>query len=249
MSQAEIHQQEGYQWSVDDAGTLTIERTEGGDGKIRLKPITESYQKFDPLTDGYDTAWGIVGYQQPWFESRNEILRVRVGDGITEIPNGAFESMKNLRTVSLPAGLKSIGNRAFLDCKSLTDITLPEGLEIIWDQAFYSCDCLTNVVLPDSLRSIGKEAFAFCNSLTRLCVPAGVTLIGEAALEHRALHELALPIAFKDNPKIFRHTFPSHPEPNPRLRIRYAKPPKAPDPGKAGDKPAKSLFARLFGKG
>ena len=193
--------------------------------------------------------YGPTVYQQPWFESRNEILRVRVGDGITEIPNGAFESMKNLRTVSLPAGLKSIGNRAFLDCKSLTDITLPEGLEIIWDQAFYSCDCLTNVVLPDSLRSIGKEAFAFCNSLTRLCVPAGVTLIGEAALEHRALHELALPIAFKDNPKIFRHTFPSHPEPNPRLRIRYAKPPKAPDPGKAGDKPAKSLFARLFGKG
>ena len=172
MSQAEIHQQEGYQWSVDDAGTLTIDKADGGDGKIRLKPITESYQKFDPLTDGYDTAWGIVGYQQPWFESRNEILRVRVGDGITEIPNGAFESMKNLRTISLPAGWKSIGNRAFLDCKSLTDITLPEGLEIIWDQAFYSCDCLTNVVLPDSLRSIGKEAFAFCNSLTRLCVPA-----------------------------------------------------------------------------
>lgn len=249
MSMAEIHPQEGYRWSVDEAGTLAIDKADGGDGRIRLEPIWEEYRRFDPMTDGYETGHGIVGYRQPWFESRNEILRVRVGDGITEIPNEAFESMINLQTVSLPAGLRSIGNRAFLGCTSLTDITLPEGLEIIWSQAFYSCKSLTNVALPDGLRSIGDEAFAFCDRLTRLCVPASVTIIGESALEHKALHELVLPIAFKDNPKIFRHTFPSHPEPNPRLRIRYVKPPKAPNPGKDGDKPAKSLFARLFGKG
>ena len=249
MSQAEIHQQDGYQWSIDDAGTLTIEKTADGDGKIRLKPITESYQQFNPMTDGYDTAWGIVGYLQPWYEHRNEIVHVRVGDGITEIPNGAFESLENLRTVSLPAGLKSIGNRAFLGCKSLTDITLPEGLEIIWNEAFSSCDSLADIALPDGLRSIGKEAFVRCENLKRLIIPAGVTCIGEGALEHRSLQELVLPIAFKDNKKIFHHIFPSHPEPNPRLRIRFVKPPKAPRSDAGGDTPAKSLFARLFGRG
>lgn len=249
MSNAQMHQEDGYQWSIDGDGTLTIEKTEGGDGTIHLAPIWEEYQRFDPLTDGSESARGIVGYRQPWFEHRNEIIHVRVGDGITEIPNGGFESLRNLQTVVLPAGLKSIGVRAFIGCKSLHRVQLPDSLEIIWDSAFYGCDSLADVALPDGLRNIGKEAFASCDNLKSLSVPAGVKLIGDGALEHRVLQDLTLPIAFKENKKIFHHIFPSHPQPNPRLRIRYVKPPKSPKSDTGGDKPAQSLFARLFKKG
>ncbi len=249
MGQAEIHRQEGYQWSVDDAGTLTLDKTDDDEGKIRLDPIWEEYRRFNSMTDGYDTGHGIVGYRQPWFEYRDQIVQVRVGDGVTEIPNGAFESAENLRAVSLPVGLKCIGNRAFAFCKSLTDIALPDGLKSIGAEAFLSCKSLTSVALPDSLYSIGAEAFAFCDSLTRLCVPAGVVIIGKEALEAGTLLEATLPIKYKDDKSIFRFTFPSRPQFNPRLLIRYAKPPKAPEPGKDGSRPAQSLFARLFGKG
>ena len=77
-------------------------------------------------------TWGYPGY----FAIKSYILKIDIGEGVTEI-----------------------GGCAFTDCTALQQVILPETLTAINYKAFKNCSQLTYINIPDSVTTIGEEAF------------------------------------------------------------------------------------------
>ncbi len=103
-------------WTLDDAGIFTV----SGEGEMKDYEV----------------------YSTPWYESRSNIKKVVIDQGVT-----------------------SIGDRAFEDCYSLTSVIIPDNVTSIGESAFVYCSGLTRVTIPDSVTSIGESAFEFCEGL------------------------------------------------------------------------------------
>ena len=104
----------------------------------------------------------------PWGSLRNEIKKVVIGDGVTNIGKYAFYECTNLTSVEMPNSVTSIEAAAFDGCKSLTSIKIPNSVTSIGDWAFYNCKALTSVEIPNSVTSIGNVAFLSCKGLTSI---------------------------------------------------------------------------------
>lgn len=134
--------------------------------------------------------------QLPWFDHREEIKKVIVGEGITSLGSYFLAVLPNEElTISLPSTLHTLGSYAFLytNVKELTlpaslgsigtscfwkssieKITFPEGLQYIEKDAFKECEALTEVVLPSTLKSLGNTAFSYCKALKTVTIKDGV---------------------------------------------------------------------------
>ena len=116
-------------------------------------------------------------WEAPWYQYRDEIFQVIIGDGITSIEDNAFCDCKELNRITLPDSVTSIGNLAFDGCESLNYITLPKNLEEISAFMFANCYNLFEVEIPDSVNKIGVCAFQSCTNLTSIVIPDGVERI------------------------------------------------------------------------
>lgn len=180
------------QWSFDKtAGTLTIT----GTGEM------------------YDFQNGVFA---PWHSFCDEILSVRLPDGLTGIGSLAFAECSNLKSIVIPEGVSRIGHSAFYyctglqkvtlptslktieayafaNCWKLTDCSLPEGLEHIGVYAFQSC-AITQTILPDTITGIDEGAFSSCEKLKTVLISDGVTEIPDEAFAYcKALTDVTLP--------------------------------------------------------
>ena len=145
---------ENLTWVLDDAGTLTISGT------------------------GAMTTTGWNGQLiSPW-KNNNQIKKIIIKDGVTNIGDDAFYGCENLTSVTIPDSVTSIGNFAFECCRSLTSVTIPNSVTSIGDYAFICCDSLRSLTIPDSVTNIGKGAFESCEYLTSMTLPDGITSIG-----------------------------------------------------------------------
>ena len=105
-------------WTYDSNGTLTITGT---------GPIT-----------------GVT-----WYMHNNDgILKVVIGEGITELCDTAFVDREELSEVVFPSTLTHIGVAAFYRCTSIKNITIPTSLETLEMAAFAACN-FTNVYISD----------------------------------------------------------------------------------------------------
>lgn len=120
-------------WVLDDAGTLTI--------------------------NGTGAMWDWA-FDSPWYDQKNNIKKVTIGDGVTSIGYGAFKDCPRLTDISIPDSVTSIASYAFYHCSGLTYITLPEGVISIGDRAFEDCTNLKSITIPESVTSIGHDAFS-----------------------------------------------------------------------------------------
>jgi len=125
------------QWTLDDAGTLTI----SGMG------ATKSYE--------YKT-------KIPWYSYREEIQDLVIEEGVTDINSNYFCGLINITSVMLPSTMKKIGGYAFENCQNLESVTLNEGLETISGMAFRECVSLKTIHLPASLTQLPYTAFVGC---------------------------------------------------------------------------------------
>ena len=166
---------------------------------------------------GVGEMWDYSWKDPSWYEYRDLIVAVYIGEGVTSIGDAAFEKCSSLITIDLPEGLTSIGCEAFYECKSLTAINipekvtsigyftfgscsslrainLPEGVASIGGGAFADCCSLTSIDLPEELISIGDHAFCACSSLTSIDLPEGLTSISDFAfLDCNSLTKIDLP--------------------------------------------------------
>lgn len=115
----------------------------------------------------------------PWYSLIDQIGKVAIDEGCTEISDAAFSGYPNLSSVILPDSVTLIGREAFSQNNNLASVSLGSGLTSIGEQAFQDCGALTEIALPDSLTEIGEDAFSGCMALTSVSIPNGVTVLEE----------------------------------------------------------------------
>ena len=185
---------EGLTWSIQD-GTLTI----SGTGEMIF-------------SDDFDYGHS----NREWYEYRNEISKIVIEEGVTQINDYAFWGMDKVVSVSLPTTLTSLGTFAFRDCSELIEINLPAGLKHHGQQAFLGCDKLLEehnglyyvgnwVVNPshwdgeyssESFRSntIGISGDALPGlKIQDLILPNGLKYIGTHAFGGSSMQSLTIP--------------------------------------------------------
>ncbi len=124
------------------------------------------------------------------FMNNDDIVKVTIPEGITEIPEFCFYHCDSLSEVILPDSIKVIADRAFDFSPSEKTINMPADLESVGYRAFYNCGLKGNLVLPDKLKSVGELAF-YCNDFRELYIPASLETIGEQAfLGNSYLHTI-----------------------------------------------------------
>ena len=160
-------QQNGISWSFDGE-TLTV----SGEGDI---PDYDSFR---------DT---------PWYNFRNRIKKVVIGEGIVRVGNGAFcgthgilyqesdpRGHDSILEVEFPSTLKSIGDSAFENCNQLKVVKLPQAFSgSIGKAAFHNCFSITTLELGTNLSEIGEAAFKGCTRIESVTIPASVKTIAD----------------------------------------------------------------------
>lgn len=120
----------------------------------------------------------------PWYEYREQIIRVVFPDKLTSIGNLAFYGCNNLVSVVLPDTVKTIGHYAFAECTSICILNMGTGVTSIGRAAFYGCESLVNISFPYGLEKIDRQAFYKCSSLVSVTIPQHVSEIGESAFAY-----------------------------------------------------------------
>ena len=82
-------------WTLDEDGLLTV----SGTGAMA----------------SYDTE------QPPYYRYKNEILTVKIEEGVTAVGYEAFDDFPELTEVTLSEGLEHLGNFAFYHCSALRE--------------------------------------------------------------------------------------------------------------------------------
>lgn len=122
-------------------------------------------------------------YPAPWMEHIDEIQRIVITEGVTNVGKMAFYCCPNLIMVTLPTSVKKLGEQAFAGCRALTQINL-QSVEYIGFGCFYECLELVNVTLGDNLHTIADKAFYRCKSLGGITIPASVTSFGASVFTY-----------------------------------------------------------------
>ena len=190
-------------WQLNRDGSLTIT----GTGPIK------------------DYEYGNGKPSTPWEFWGEEVTKVTVSEGITEIGDYSFCKMCNLTSVTLPGTLTRIGTSAFggdsgltnisipskvtilesgafSHCSALTAITIPPKVTILEGGLFNGCLALTAITIPDTVTEIGSNCFKDCKSLKQVDIGNGVTEMGSSAFYGcRALEQIELPQGLKTIPR------------------------------------------------
>lgn len=157
-----------------------------------LDIYTEYQGSTGPMTNYYpdDDYYHI---KAPWKNSRAEIKRVNIGEGVTSIGNCAFYGCTALTEVNIASTVTDIGNEAFYNCTSLTGIDIPGGVTRIGTGAFENCWQLADIALPETMVTIEDFAFKGCKALTSIDFPSGVTNISESVFSDSGLTSFTIP--------------------------------------------------------
>ena len=132
---------------------------------------------------------GVVRRNVAGEEKNNEVKKVIVSDGITELPNRTFYRYFALETVELPNTLTVLGSNGedyysngsvFQGCSSLKNIVIPETVTTMGPGIFYGCTALESINIPAGITRIEKDAFRE-TGLVSVEFPESVTYFGNTA--------------------------------------------------------------------
>ena len=128
------------------------------------------------------------------FAGCNELLSIKISEGIKSVGVSAFDGCYNLMSISIPGSVKTIGSMAYYNCSGLMSARISNGVEIIGSSAFYGCNALTAVTIPGSVMRISDSAFSECRGLASLILTEGILDIGNSAFRYcNSLGSIALP--------------------------------------------------------
>lgn len=134
------------------------------------------------IPNGYMENYGEGG--SPWYNYRNQIKTIVIGDGMFHIGKYAFKDCTKAISVSFGNSVGYIGEKAFQGCTSLTSVNIPLGMGNIYEQTFDGCRSLTSVNIPSSVTIIRNRAFSGCTGLRSVTIGSGVTNIRDQAFEN-----------------------------------------------------------------
>lgn len=117
----------------------------------------------------------------PWRSFNTQIVRARIGDGVSNVGDYAFDYCRMMTTVHIPNTVAHIGRNAFFECYKLKEVSIPDSVISIGDGAFDRCLEMTHISLGNGLKEIGVRAFGDCRSLTDVVLPEGIAVIPDYA--------------------------------------------------------------------
>jgi len=147
------------------------------------------------------------------------VKKIVIGEGITEIGEGTFSWMYFLTDVKISNSVTIIGHRAFEYCENLMSIIIPDSVIEIGEWAFAGCENLTNITIPNSVAIIGRSAFVNTPWMENIrnqenpfvmagsvlidikgedlaeevIIPKGVTGIGPGVFSHTNIRKVVIP--------------------------------------------------------
>ena len=112
---------------------------------------------------------------RPWYEQREMITSVVIGEGVTSICKGAFHSCHNITSVYIPPTVTMIGEDAFRLCYRLTSVTIPSSVIYIGNGLLSGCSELTSISVDGTNQYYSSEDDVLFNKdkTTLLAFPAG----------------------------------------------------------------------------
>ena len=167
---------ENATWSFDETtDTLTI----SGTGKVDNKDRAPWYD-FDDEIKRVVIENGITNIPYSAFCFCRELTEVVIPESVVTIESSAFRGCKNLKSIDLHDGIAELGSLCFEDA-GLTEVTIPKAVTVIPFAAFRGCRSLTKVNFHDRVTEIVDHAFDDCYDLQQVTIPDSVTTIGSCA--------------------------------------------------------------------
>lgn len=118
----------------------------------------------------------------PWRVYRDQITRVKIGNGVTKIGSHAFYYLDEIVSAEFSSSITTIGSSAFAYCAKLSGIVIPDSLSEIGSSAFLGCANLKSIVIPSQVKEIRANAFMACNNLSDIyCYASPDTLTWNSA--------------------------------------------------------------------
>ena len=122
-------------------------------------------------------------YIAPWSEHADQITKVILEDGISNVGAEAFKNCRNLAEAILPDSVTIIAHGAFSGCGKLETVNLPDHLTKLVGEAFAGCSALKEVTIPASITDIGYSAFRNCTALQQITFQGSAPKIGNGAFQ------------------------------------------------------------------
>ncbi|MCQ2070554.1 MAG: leucine-rich repeat domain-containing protein, partial [archaeon] len=115
----------------------------------------------------------------PWYQYKNQISQITIGQGITSIGPRVFTDMPNLVSISLPASLKSVDPQFYHNCDRLSTFGIGSGNETFtsYSNVLFTKDMTELIKYPSNRQ--GKE----------YTIPSAVKNIWDYAFENTYLLE------------------------------------------------------------
>ena len=100
--------------------------------------------------------------QPDWYNYRDEILSLVVGEGVTSVGAYTFYDCANLSEISLGSSVTKLDTCCFYGCTSLTEITLPASVTTLNNYAFSYCTGITDIEFTGETApaTVGSSAFS-----------------------------------------------------------------------------------------
>ncbi len=155
-----------------------------------------------------------ISVRAPWFESRDDITKIVIGDNITKLGEWAFLMCNQVKELTIPITLNSVGSDmhpAFAVCCHIEKINFTIGnggygynyaaydgsgswyQNTPWHQ---SRDTLKEINLADGIRGVGSDAFRELSNVTSLVLPDSVVHLGNHCfLNCTGLTDLTIPVS------------------------------------------------------
>ena len=113
----------------------------------------------DTLTISGTGAMSFGSAIPPWYDNRNQIKKVVIGNGATSICFQAFLDCTSMTEISIPNSVILIDEFAFNNCAALASVTIPVSVASIESRAFYDCFSLKSILFQGKAPTIASDAF------------------------------------------------------------------------------------------
>ncbi len=119
------------------------------------------------------------------------------GDQVVMIGGGAFQDRENIAKITICEGVTDIGKGAFSGCKA-KEIILPSSLVRIESLAFEETWNLESLIIQDGVTSIGERAFEFAQGLKTIRLPVHLKKISDGCFKWSGLRSIHIPADIKE---------------------------------------------------
>ena len=112
-------------------------------------------------------VYKVTAIQDKAFYKNEDIVKVTIGNYVTNVGKYAFYQCSSLETVKFGKRVAVVNTCAFTQCPNLENVTLPSSIRKIGAKAFYQCTSIKTLKINGSaLEYVGKKGLAVNKSVT-----------------------------------------------------------------------------------